>query len=256
MRQKLTIVKVGGAVVEDPSSLDMLLDAFSRIEGRKLLVHGGGRTATNIAASLGIETVMVSGRRVTDAPMLDVAVMVYCGLVSKRIVASLHSRGMKAVGICGADMGCIISTKRPVLDVDYGFVGDVKSVNADAFDVLIDNGVIPVVSAITYDGKKQLLNTNADTVASAVACALAGRYDVSLVYCFEKTGVLTDPDDENSYMPTLNRSDFDRLVSAGTVSGGMIPKLVNAFEAVNSGVGGVVITKVENLGTDRCTRVI
>lgn len=242
--------------MEDKESLNSLLQTFKAVEGRKILVHGGGRTATKVAASLGIESVMVAGRRVTDAKMLDVAVMVYAGLVSKNIVASLQGMGIRAAGICGADMGCIISSKRPVLDVDYGYVGDVKRVDADALDLLIDSGIVPVIGPITYDGRHQLLNTNADTIASSVARALAGRYEVELVYCFEKAGVLADPDDEKSIFPTLSRGDFDRLVSNGTVAGGMVPKLINAFDAINSGVSRVIITKAENIGTGICTEII
>lgn len=252
-KKSLTVVKVGGALVEDNASLAMVLEAFKRVEGPKILVHGGGRSATAMASRLGIESVMVAGRRVTPAPMLEVTVMVYAGLVSKNIAASLYGIGVPAVGICGADMGCIISSKRPVKDVDYGFVGDVGKVDADALEMFLEKDVVPVVGPITFDGKSQLLNTNADTIASCVACALADRYDVSLVYCFEKPGVMTDPDDDSSVLRSISREEFASLVESGVVSGGMVPKLENAFAAIDAGVCRVVITKADCLGTDAGT---
>lgn len=256
MKQSLSIVKVGGALVEDASSLDAVLEAFARIQGPKVLVHGGGRTATKVAEALGVESVMVGGRRITSAGMLDVAVMVYAGLVSKKIVAALQKSGARAIGLSGADLGCIRSDKRPVGEIDYGFVGDVKKVDAQALGMLIDKGIIPVVCPITCDAAGQLLNTNADTIASCVACALAADYDVSLVYCFEKSGVLADPQDENSLIRRITRPEFEALVADGTVQGGMIPKLENAFAAIAAGVGKVIITKADNLGTDVCTEIV
>lgn len=256
MKQSLSIVKVGGALVEDASSLDAVLEAFARIQGPKVLVHGGGRTATKVAEALGVESVMVGGRRITSAGMLDVAVMVYAGLVSKKIVAALRRSGARAIGLSGADLGCIRSDKRPVGEIDYGFVGDVKEVDAQALGMLIDKGIIPVVCPITCDAAGQLLNTNADTIASSVACALAADYDVSLVYCFEKSGVLADPQDENSLIRRITRPEFEALVADGTVQGGMIPKLENAFAAIAAGVGKVIITKADNLGTDVCTEIV
>jgi acetylglutamate kinase len=242
MKEKLTIVKVGGAVVEDQAKLNQLLEDFSAISGRKLLVHGGGRRATQIAASLGIESRMVNGRRVTDADMLQVVTMVYGGLVNKNLVARLQSKDVNALGLTGADMDVIHSHKRPVKDVDYGFVGDVERVDGSRLSTLINAGITPVMAPLTHDGKGNILNTNADTIAGETAKALADYYDVTLIYSFEKKGVLGNPDDDDSVIPVITRPDFDRYVKDGTVAGGMIPKLENAFAAIDAGVGRVIIT--------------
>lgn len=247
MKQSLVIVKVGGGIVEEHDTLEQLLDDFNAIPGNKLLVHGGGRSATALAEKLGIESRMVNGRRITDSAMLDVVTMVYGGLVNKRIVASLQARGINAIGISGADCNVMLSDKRPVKDIDYGFVGDVKAVNAVFLASLIDQGIIPVMAPLTHDGKGQILNTNADTIAGEAAKALASVFRVTLIYCFEKPGVLMDENDENSVIPYLSYYDFPRLVQDGTISGGMIPKIQNAFEALQAGVSSVLITKAENL---------
>ena len=238
----LTIIKVGGAVVEDEARLNELLDGFCAIDGRKVLVHGGGRRATAIASRLGIESTMVGGRRVTDRDMLEVVTMVYGGLVNKNIVAQLQARGMDALGLTGADIDVIRSHKRPVKDVDYGFVGDVERADGDKLATLIEAGITPVMAPLTHDGHGMLLNTNADTIAAETAKALAKRYDVTLVYCFEKKGVLANPDDDDSVIPLITRADFARLVADGTVAGGMLPKLENAFNAISAGVSRVNIT--------------
>lgn len=244
MKQSLTIVKVGGAVVEDEAQLESLLAGFGSISGRRVLVHGGGRRATQVASRLGIESRMVSGRRVTDEAMLEVVTMVYGGLVNKNIVARLQAAGINALGLTGADMDCIRSHRRPLKDgVDFGFVGDVDRADATALSTLIESGVTPVMAPLTHDGHGTLLNTNADTIAATVATALAAVYDVTLIYSFEKAGVLADPDDDSSVIPTITRADFDRLVAAGTVAGGMIPKIENALAAVDAGVSRVIITK-------------
>lgn len=241
--EKLTIVKVGGAVVEDPQKLAMLLDEFGQIDGRKLLVHGGGRLATSMASSMGLTTRMVEGRRITDADMLRVVVMVYAGLVNKSIVAQLQKRGVQAVGLTGADIDAVRSHRRPLTGgVDYGFVGDVDKVNVTALGGLIEQGVVPVLAPITHDGQGTLLNTNADTIAQEAAKALATEYDVTLVFGFEKPGVLSRADDDTSVIPHITRADFDQLKAAGTVSGGMIPKIENALKAVEGGVSQVRIT--------------
>jgi len=247
MKQSLVIVKVGGGIVEEHDTLEQLLDDFNAIPGNKLLVHGGGRSATALAEKLGIESRMVNGRRITDSAMLDVVTMVYGGLVNKRIVASLQARGINAIGISGTDCNVMLSDKRPVKDIDYGFVGDVKAVNAVFLASLIDQGIIPVLAPLTHDGKGQILNTNADTIAGEAAKALASVFRVTLIYCFEKPGVLMDENDENSVIPYLSYYDFPRLVQDGTISGGMIPKIQNAFEALQAGVSSVLITKAENL---------
>ena len=242
MKHPLTVIKVGGAVVENDGSLDSLLRGFAAVEGRTVLVHGGGRRATAVAASLGIESRMVGGRRVTDGDMLDVVTMVYGGLVNKNVVARLQALGVDALGLTGADMDVIRSHKRPVKDVDYGFVGDVERVDGTKLARLIEAGVTPVMAPLTHDGRGRMLNTNADTIAAETAKALAADYDVTLVYCFEKPGVLADPDDDSTLIPVITRQDFARLAADGTVAGGMLPKLENAFAAISAGVARVNIT--------------
>lgn len=229
--------------MEDAEQLQQLLSHFCAIEGKKILVHGGGRRATQVAARLGIESQMVNGRRITDAPMLEVVTMVYGGLVNKTIVAQLQARGVNAIGLTGADMDVIHSHRRPVKDVDYGFVGDVERVNADRLQALLDAGATPVLAPLTHDGAGTMLNTNADTIASVAAQALAAYYDVTLIYSFEKPGVLRDPDDDTSVITHITRTDFDHYVADGTISGGMIPKIENALGAVSAGVRRVIITQ-------------
>ncbi len=247
MKDKLTIIKVGGKIVEEPQTLDSLLRDFAAIDGFKLLVHGGGRSATKMAASLGIETKMIDGRRVTDAEMLQVVTMVYGGLVNKNIVAGLQGLGIDALGMTGADMNIIRSDRRPVTTVDYGFVGDVKEVNGDALATLIRAGVVPVIAPLTHDGKGSLLNTNADTMAGETAKGLASHFDVKLVFCFEKAGVLRDENDDDSVISHITRDSYCNLREEGIVSGGMIPKLDNAFDAIEAGVSEVIITKASSL---------
>lgn len=240
--EKLTIIKVGGKIVEDSASLNHLLADFSAIPGHKLLVHGGGRSATKIASLLGIESQMVNGRRITDAETLKVVTMVYGGLVNKSIVAGLQAKGVNAIGLTGADMDVIRSVKRPVKDIDYGFVGDVKQVNATMLASLIHQGVVPVMAPLTHDGAGQMLNTNADTIAGETAKALAALFDVTLIYCFEKKGVLRDENDDDSVIPVLTPDLFQKYVSEGVIQGGMIPKLENSFSAIEAGVSQVIIT--------------
>ena len=254
--EKITIVKVGGGVVEDATHLDALLDNFCRIEGKKVLVHGGGRSATKIAASLGIESKMVDGRRITDSEMLRVVTMVYGGLVNKNIVAHLQARGEKAAGLTGADMNVILSHKRPLKNgIDYGFVGDVDRVDARALCNLLAQGVTPVMAPLTHDGKGNILNTNADTIASETAKALAHHFDVTLVYAFEKAGVLANPDDETTVIRNINKENFERYKSEGIIAGGMLPKLDNAFAAIAAGVKRVAITKDNDLTVSQGTVV-
>jgi acetylglutamate kinase len=242
---KLTVLKVGGAVVEDPQALDAFLEGFAAMPGLKVLVHGGGREATKVAAQLGVPTKMVDGRRITDADMLRVVTMVYGGLVNKGVVAALQARGVNALGLTGADLGCMLAVKRPVKDIDYGYVGDMEKVDTSILADLVARGVVPVMAPLSFDGKGTLLNTNADTIASSVAKALAERFEVTLVYCFEKAGVLKDPDDDASLIPLITKESFSGLASDGTVSGGMLPKLQNAFDALESGVKEVRITKAD-----------
>lgn len=243
MKQKLTIVKVGGAVVEDETQLTQLLKDFSAINGRKVLIHGGGRRATQVAASLGIESKMVGGRRITDADMLSVVTMVYGGLVNKNLVARLQANGVNALGLTGADIDVIRSHKRPLKDgIDFGYVGDVDKADGQMLSRLIEAGITPVMSPLTHDGQGNILNTNADTIASETAKALAPFYDVTLIYSFEKKGVLSNPDDDNSVIPTITRADFERYKADGTISGGMLPKIENALSAIDKGVNRVIIT--------------
>ena len=242
MKHPLTIVKIGGAVVEDEARLSRLLADFSAIEGRKVLVHGGGRRATAVASSLGIESKMVGGRRITDSQMLEVVTMIYGGLVNKNIVARLQACGIDALGLTGADIDVIRSHKRPVKDVDYGFVGDVERVDGGKLSQLIEAGITPVMAPLTHDGQGNMLNTNADTIAAETAKALAGQYDVTLIFSFEKKGVLARPDDDDSLIPVITRADYMRYAADGTVSGGMLPKLENAFNAISAGVSRVNIT--------------
>ena len=253
--EKLTLVKVGGKIVEEKESLDALLASFTSLGGLKALVHGGGRSATKIAEQLGIETKMVNGRRITDEAMLKVVTMVYGGLVNKNIVAKLQSMGLNALGLTGADLGYMTSDKRPVKDVDYGFVGDVKKVDSDILADLIGKGVVPVLAPLTHDGKGNLLNTNADTIAGEAAKALAKHFEVTLVFCFEKKGVLRDENDDDSVIEQITKSDFEKYVADGTIQGGMIPKLENAFAAIDAGVKQVVITRAYQLGKNTGTTV-
>ncbi len=241
--EKLTIVKVGGAVVEDESQLSQLLANFSAIPGKKLLVHGGGRRATKVASELGIESKMINGRRITDAKMLEVVTMVYGGLVNKNLVARLQAHGVNALGLTGADIDVIRSHKRPVKDgIDYGFVGDVDRANGEMLNTLIQTGITPVIAPLTHDGQGNILNTNADTMASETAKALASYFDVTLIFAFEKAGVLQDPDDDNSVIPVINRDLYNQYVEKGIISGGMMPKIENALAAIEAGVKRVIIT--------------
>ena len=243
MKEKLTIVKVGGAVVEDEVQLAQLLKDFSAIEGRKVLVHGGGRKATKVAEALGIESKMVGGRRITDADMLSVVTMVYGGLVNKNLVARLQANGVNALGLTGADMDVIHSHKRPIKDgIDFGFVGDVDKANGQMLSKLIEEGITPVMAPLTHDGEGHILNTNADTIASETAKALAPYYDTTLIFSFEKKGVLRNPDDDDSVIPVITHADFISYKADGTISGGMLPKIENALGAIDSGVSRVIIT--------------
>lgn len=242
MKEKLTVIKVGGKIVEEEATLNRLLADFAAIDGYKVLVHGGGRSATRLAEQLGIESRMVNGRRITDAETLKVVTMVYGGLVNKNIVAGLQAKGVNAIGLTGADMDVIRSVKRPVKDVDYGFVGDVQRVNVSFLETLIRQGVVPVMAPLTHDGNGCMLNTNADTIAGETAKALASVFDVTLVYCFEKKGVLRDADDDDSVIPVITPEHFRTYVEQGVIQGGMIPKLENSFSAIEAGVSQVIIT--------------
>ncbi|WP_159518122.1 acetylglutamate kinase [Sunxiuqinia indica] len=245
--EKLTIVKVGGKVVEEKESLQELLDHFSKLEGLKVLVHGGGRSATAMAQRMGIETNMVDGRRITDSNMLEVVTMVYGGLVNKNIVAQLQANGINAIGLTGTDLNYMQAVKRPVKDIDYGFVGDVVSVHVDELKLLVEKKVVPVLAPLTHDKKGQLLNTNADTIAAEAAIGFSPYFDVELVFCFEKPGVLEDAENDNSVIKSLTHSGFKALQVSGAIHAGMIPKLDNSFNAIQKGVSQIRITNIEGL---------
>ncbi|MDR0698643.1 MAG: acetylglutamate kinase [Tannerella sp.] len=251
--KKLTLIKVGGKIVEEENTLFKLLNDFSKIEGAKALIHGGGRLATGLAERLGVESKMVEGRRITDAETLRIVTMVYAGLVNKNIVARLQALNVNAIGLTGADMNVIHSEKRPVKTIDYGFAGDVKEVNAGALTMLFENGFIPVLSPLTHDKKGNLLNTNADTIAGETAKALAKSFDVTLIFCFEKNGVLYDEKDDNSVIPLINREMFEEYKNRGIIQGGMIPKLENSFQAIEAGVKQVIITKASEINSGKGT---
>ncbi len=253
--EKLTLIKVGGKIVEEPETLQQLLLDFAKIEGKKILVHGGGRSATKIAAQLGIESKMVDGRRITDAETLKVVTMVYGGLVNKNIVAGLQSLGIDALGLTGADMNYMRAAKRPVKTVDYGFVGDVKEVDGAKLNLLLAQNIVPVLAPLTHDAQGNMLNTNADTIAGEAAKALAKYYDVTLMYCFEKKGVLKDENDDDSVISSITKPEFDQYVTNGVIQGGMIPKLENAFQCIENGVKAVVITRADNIHTDEGTKI-
>ena len=230
-------------MVEDAEQLAALLRNFSAIEGRKVLVHGGGRKATQVAGRLGVESRMVGGRRITDEQMLEVVTMVYGGLVNKQLVARLQANGVNALGLTGADADVIRSHKRPLKDgIDYGFVGDVDRVDGNILVQLVEAGITPVMAPLTHDGEGCILNTNADTIASETAKALAHKYDVTLIFSFEKKGVLSNPDDDDSVIPVITRTLFNKYKADGTISGGMLPKIENALAAVEAGVSRVIIT--------------
>ena len=242
----IQVIKIGGGVLENETQRNAFLRQFAAIEGPKVLVHGGGRLATTMAERLGVETQMIDGRRVTDKETLDIVTMVYGGLVNKQVVAQLQTMGVNAIGLTGVDGGWMKSVKRSIKNgIDYGYVGDVKEVNGEHLRMLLDNGLTPVIAPITYSEEGLLLNTNADTVASETAVSLAP--EVQLTFCFEKAGVLSNPDDESSLIPRITRESYKQLLADGIVSGGMIPKIDNAFAAIEHGVQSVRITHANNL---------
>lgn len=247
--KQLTIIKIGGNVIDNSENLHLFLEDFNALPGDKILVHGGGKIATELGESLGIEAKMIDGRRVTDIETLRVVTMVYAGLINKNMVAALQAKNCNAIGLTGADGNIIKAIKRPIKDIDYGFVGDLdeNSVNSSILDSLLKADLIPVLCAITHDGDGQLLNTNADTIASAVAVAMSSLYETRLVYCFEKKGVLRDVNDDNTLVKQIKANEFESLKADGTVVGGMIPKLHNAFKAIKKGVSAVYIGKADEL---------
>lgn len=241
------VVKIGGAVIDSEQDLTGCLRSFVGLKGKKILVHGGGRAATRVLESLGIKPKVHQGRRITDSPTLGVVVMVYAGLVNKNIVAQLQSMGCKALGMSGADLNLIRSSQRPKADIDFGFVGDIDEVNGKALRLLLQLRMVPVVCPITHSGTGQLLNTNADTIASQLAQALAEDGPTSLRLCLEKQGVLEDADNEKTLIPRLNEDDYVELLAQKKIHNGMIPKLANAFAAKNAGVSQVRIGSFKDL---------
>lgn len=240
-RTKLSIIKIGGNIIEDEQALNTFLSLFSNIEGKKILVHGGGKRATHIASKLGITSKMIDGRRITDAETLEVITMVYGGLVNKNIVAKLQALQEDAIGLTGADINSIQSDKRPVKEIDYGFVGDVKQIASNSINKLLQAEFTPVFCAITHDGKGQLLNTNADTIASTIAAGMSTIYETAIYYCFELNGVLKDFNDKESVIKNIDINSYKDLLQKGIISDGMIPKLDNCFDALKNGVTKVHI---------------
>jgi acetylglutamate kinase len=239
--EKISIIKIGGNIIDNEANLASFLNAYAAVEGKKILIHGGGKLATKMAADLNIPQQMVDGRRITDAATLKIVTMVYAGYINKNIVAALQSKNMQALGICGADANIISAHKRMNASTDYGFVGDIDAVDSAKIVQLLDAGLSLVIAPITHDGAGQLLNTNADTMAQAIATAVSSMYEVSLVYSFEKKGVLSDIQNNDSVIPVINPANYTSLKASGQVNEGMIPKLDNAFEALQKGVSRVII---------------
>lgn len=244
---KLSIVKIGGNVIENETELTKFLTSFSQMEGPKILVHGGGKLATQLANKLGIGSKLLGGRRITDSETLKIITMVYAGLTNKNIVAKLQSDHCNAIGLTGADGDAIQAHKRPVKDIDYGFVGDVDGVNTKTIGQLLNIGLTPVFCAMTHDGEGQLLNTNADTIASEIAIGMSGDYQTDLYYCFEKKGVLMDISDENSVVEHITKNSYQKLLDDGVIADGMLPKLENCFHALNKNVHKVCIGDISML---------
>jgi acetylglutamate kinase len=239
--EKISIIKIGGNIIDNEANLASFLNAYAAVEGKKILIHGGGKLATKMAADLNIPQQMVDGRRITDAATLKIVTMVYAGYINKNIVAALQSKNINALGICGADANIIKAHKRINATTDYGFVGDIDGVDSEKIAQLLEAGLSLVVAPITHDGAGQLLNTNADTMAQAIATAISSMYEVSLVYSFEKKGVLSDIHNNDSVISVINPENYASLKAGGQVNEGMIPKLDNAFEALQNGVNRVII---------------
>ena len=256
-KKPITLIKIGGNIIDDQTELQQFLSDFSKIEGFKILVHGGGKSATKMAQSIGLIPQMIDGRRITDAAMLEVVVMVYAGQINKTIVAQLQANSTNAIGFSGADGNLIQSSKRNHPTIDYGFVGDVKKVNTQLVETLLTNDIVPVFCAITHDGKGQLLNTNADTIASELAIALSEVFDVTLNYCFEKPGVLYDANDDSSVIENINQELYSKLKGEKAIYSGMIPKLDNCFNSLSAGVQKIKIGHHKMLHNDKviCTTI-
>ncbi len=247
MNSILTIIKIGGNIINDKKKLSSFLSAFASIEGKKILVHGGGKLATELAAQLGVEQQLIDGRRITDAETLKIVTMVYAGYINKKIVAQLQLHNCNAIGLTGADGISIQAHKRNHPKIDYGFVGDVDNVNTELFQLLLDENIALIFAPLTHDKEGQLLNTNADTIAQEIAKALSKNYEVSLIYSFEKNGVLENSEDDSTVIKQIDQENYKELKQRGVIFAGMIPKLDNAFTALNSGVKKVIIGKAEHI---------
>jgi acetylglutamate kinase len=247
--EQLLVIKIGGNVIDSDSALASFLEGFAGIAGKKILVHGGGKIATRLGDQLGITSQYINGRRITDADTIDLVTMVYGGLVNKKIVARLQSNACNAIGITGADGNALPAEKRPVKDIDYGFVGDIshQQIPAGTWQLLLSNNLVPVVAPLTHDGKGNMLNTNADTIAASIAIALSGQYRVRLIYCFEKKGVLENVLDEHSVIRLITRQKYDRLLRENKLFEGILPKIENAFAAIDAGVREVLIGDAKDL---------
>ena len=244
---RLTVIKIGGNIIDDEDKLTAFLQKFANINGSKILIHGGGKLATKLASQLGLEQQMVDGRRITDQETLRVVTMVYAGYINKNIVAKLQGSGSNAVGICGVDGDAITAHKRIKAQIDYGYAGDIDNVNTDFLTHLLNEGYDIVFAPITHDKKGQLLNTNADTIAQEIATAMSNSYEVSLVFGFEKAGVLRDAENDATVIPSINQVSYEKLKAENVIFAGMIPKLDNAFTAIEKGVKKVLIGKAENI---------
>jgi acetylglutamate kinase len=254
-KQKLTIVKIGGQVVDNEDKVNQALQQFSALSGLRILVHGGGKSASDFLTKQGIEPLMVEGRRVTDAETLKIVQMVYRGLINTNIVAKLNAQNCPAIGMTGADINSILAKKRPVKEIDFGFVGDIVKVNTQGIEAILNSRIVPVFCALTHDGWGQILNTNADTITSELGSALVKKYNIDLVFCFEFSGVLRDPGDKNSIIADIDESTFLELKSKRLITDGMIPKIENAFDALHKGVGNVFIKKYNALQSGSGTRI-
>ena len=237
----LSVVKIGGNIIEDNVKLKSFLELFARLQTPKILVHGGGKRATELGEQLGVTAQMVGGRRITDAQSLEIALMVYAGLINKNIVACLQAKGCNAIGLSGADGNSVFAHRRPVKEIDFGFVGDVDGVNNRTISALLNAGLVPVFCALTHDGQGQMLNTNADTIASEIAIGMSPLYTTILYYCFEKQGVLRDKKDEDSVIRHIDTARYRELLDSGTIADGMLPKMENCFHALRQQVSRVCI---------------
>jgi len=243
--ETLKIIKIGGNIIDDNKALMNFLVEFSKLKGPKVLVHGGGKLASKLANQMGVEVKMANGRRITDSDTLDIATMVYAGKINKNIVAQLQANNCNSVGFSGADGNSIVSVKRPVKNIDFGFVGDVVKVNTEVLNLLVNNNITPVFCALTHDTKGQLFNTNADTIASELAIGFAKDFEVELYYCFEKKGVLLDVENDESVVENINTKTYQAFIEQGIITDGMLPKLNNCFNAIQNKVSKVCIGKPE-----------